>query len=790
MLMMNGQPPSLQTAVRTLLLILVVVGGVLIYAYGWNTTDVNLDTPRDPARQESVKKGLRDVLSPNIFDQELTANETAYVNVQRNCILDESAEQPDPETGLSPITVAVEQPEHGPNEPYVVVTPDCGEDDEPLIIKGYNFEFHPRNIVTATWIAPSFDTPLNLTVNLRRDGTFETTIPMQRVRGSRGELHQIEFAVMTPTGSLEFSDTSHTVFEKMIETVFLALIATSLAVPIAVTISFFAARNLMRQVSMPVGDVLVSLALFPIGWILGSELLGPIGTDGVRLGQFSIFHLLGERIDLTSIHPIPSLLFPIMLIAAYVYGADTFSKIYASPAPESWQSSIRIDRWMPFVRTIVMLTLVIFSIGALGGFLKWIGDEAAKIQFYVVSDILDWIGNRLDDTGIGILETIGKYFGPLGNKHLLSNFGMMVGTIGEMFEILVPVLASLAIGAVIASAGSRLSVPVLKPIHGIWSHIIGGVLGAIVGAIMLWVFTFLSMQAALLIILPPLIAVIMAWQIFERLYWILRDSLSQWIGKRRQNRMENLVEWLIQVGGTVAVFLFASYILNVERGIFDEKLPLRELATLPGKSLKLPLIGDIPILGSSYRLHLIRGIELGAVLGALNGLLVGIQTTMPFGLIVYNTTRTILNILRSIEPLMMGIVFVIWVGIGPFAGVLALTLHSVAALGKLYSEQVENIDAGPIEALQSTGANRLQTIIYAVVPQIVPPYIAFTMYRWDINVRMSTIIGFVGGGGIGFVLQQQLNLLQYKDAGVAILAIAFVVSVLDYTSAYIREKVT
>ena len=156
---------------------------------------------------------------------------------------------------------------------------------------------------------------------------------------------------------------------------------------------------------------------------------------------------------------------------------------------------------------------------------------------------------------------------------------------------------------------------------------------------------------------------------------------------------------------------------------------------------------------------------------------------------VYNTSRTILNALRSIEPLIMGIVFVIWVGVGPFAGVLALTLHSIASLGKLYSEQVENIDEGPIEAIQSTGANRLQTIIYAVVPQIVPPYIAFTMYRWDINVRMSTIIGFVGGGGIGFLLQQQINLLRYKQAGVAVLAIAIVVSVLDYASAWMREKI-
>jgi phosphonate transport system permease protein len=147
-----------------------------------------------------------------------------------------------------------------------------------------------------------------------------------------------------------------------------------------------------------------------------------------------------------------------------------------------------------------------------------------------------------------------------------------------------------------------------------------------------------------------------------------------------------------------------------------------------------------------------------------------------------------LNALRSIEPLIMGLIFVVWVGIGPFAGVLALTLHSIASLGKLYSEQIETIDSGPIEAVQATGANHLQTIVYAVIPQIIPPYIAFTMYRWDINVRMSTIIGFVGGGGIGLLLNQQINLLRYRDAGVAVLAIAIVVSILDYASAKIRER--
>jgi len=142
-----------------------------------------------------------------------------------------------------------------------------------------------------------------------------------------------------------------------------------------------------------------------------------------------------------------------------------------------------------------------------------------------------------------------------------------------------------------------------------------------------------------------------------------------------------------------------------------------------------------------------------------------------------------------VEALIMVIVFAVWVGIGPFAGVLALSLHTVAALAKLFSEQVESILPGPLEAIKATGATRLQTIVYAVIPQIVPPYISFTMYRWDINVRMSTIIGFAGGGGIGFLLQQNINLLNYRAAAAQMLAIAIVVAMMDFLSSYMREKV-
>lgn len=181
-----------------------------------------------------------------------------------------------------------------------------------------------------------------------------------------------------------------------------------------------------------------------------------------------------------------------------------------------------------------------------------------------------------------------------------------------------------------------------------------------------------------------------------------------------------------------------------------------------------------------------------AIIGALIGVYLAARVKksrgVGVGMIVYYMSRTLFNTLRSIEPLVMVIVFVVWVGFGPFAGSLALSLHTAAALAKLYSEQVESVMAGPIEAVRATGATRMQTIIYGVVPQIVPPYLSFTMYRWDINVRMSTIIGFAGGGGIGFLLQQNINLLQYKDAAAQMLAIAIVVATMDWISARLRER--
>jgi len=157
---------------------------------------------------------------------------------------------------------------------------------------------------------------------------------------------------------------------------------------------------------------------------------------------------------------------------------------------------------------------------------------------------------------------------------------------------------------------------------------------------------------------------------------------------------------------------------------------------------------------------------------------------------VYYFSRFFFNLTRSYDPLVMATVFGFWVGFGPFAGTLALMVVTVASFGKLFSEAIENIDPGPLEALSATGANRLQVILYAVVPQIIPDFISFIIYHWDINVRISTIIGFVGGGGLGYYLKQRIDEFHYHQAGTAIWAIVIVVWAMDFLSAEVRKRYT
>lgn len=171
-------------------------------------------------------------------------------------------------------------------------------------------------------------------------------------------------------------------------------------------------------------------------------------------------------------------------------------------------------------------------------------------------------------------------------------------------------------------------------------------------------------------------------------------------------------------------------------------------------------------------------------LGARN-----ITARSPWGWPVYALTRGFFNVVRSVETIFWAAIFAIWLGWGPFPGTVALFVHTVAALGKLFSEQVEHIDPGPVEAVTATGANLLQVVRYAVVPQVLPQFLAFAIYRWDINLRMAVVVALVGGGGIGRHLFEYKDDLRWSLVGAVILLFMLTVWVMDYVSGWIREKI-
>ncbi|HTJ60393.1 MAG TPA: phosphonate ABC transporter, permease protein PhnE [Candidatus Saccharimonadales bacterium] len=155
---------------------------------------------------------------------------------------------------------------------------------------------------------------------------------------------------------------------------------------------------------------------------------------------------------------------------------------------------------------------------------------------------------------------------------------------------------------------------------------------------------------------------------------------------------------------------------------------------------------------------------------------------------IYVAVRLLFTIIRSIDVLIVCLIVLPLFGLGNASGVFALAFHNVGVMGKLYSEAIEGIDAGPAEAMTATGANRFQVIWAAIVPQLVNPFISFTIYRLDTNVRLANVIGLVGGGGIGVALFQNIQLLRYHTAGTFILLIVITVAAMDFISAQVRKR--
>lgn len=154
----------------------------------------------------------------------------------------------------------------------------------------------------------------------------------------------------------------------------------------------------------------------------------------------------------------------------------------------------------------------------------------------------------------------------------------------------------------------------------------------------------------------------------------------------------------------------------------------------------------------------------------------------------YQFARGLLNALRAIPELILGIIFVAAVGFGALPGVLALGLHSVGMVGKFFAEAIEHADEAPIEAARAAGATPLQVLLHGVIPQVLPQMADISVYRWEYNFRASTVMGMVGAGGIGFELMGSLRIMQYQEVSAILLVILLMVTAVDAFSGHLRKR--
>ncbi len=181
---------------------------------------------------------------------------------------------------------------------------------------------------------------------------------------------------------------------------------------------------------------------------------------------------------------------------------------------------------------------------------------------------------------------------------------------------------------------------------------------------------------------------------------------------------------------------------------------------------------------------------------AVWGTVLSILCAIPFGLLsasnivpawVYQPVRRLMDACRAINEMVFAMLFIVAVGMGPFAGVLALWIHTTGILSKLFAEAVEAIDPRPVEGVRATGANALEEVLYGVIPQVLPLWISYSLYRFESNVRSASVVGMVGAGGIGVVLFDVIRGFQYRETGAVMVIIIVTVTLIDVISARIRR---
>ena len=181
---------------------------------------------------------------------------------------------------------------------------------------------------------------------------------------------------------------------------------------------------------------------------------------------------------------------------------------------------------------------------------------------------------------------------------------------------------------------------------------------------------------------------------------------------------------------------------------------------------------------------------------AIWGTLLAIIAAIPLGLLsasnvvspwVYQPVRRIMDALRAINEMVFAMLFIVAVGLGPFAGVLALFVHTTGTLAKLFSEAVEAVDPRPIEGIRATGANPIAEIVYGILPQVMPLWVSYSLYRFESNVRSASVVGMVGAGGIGVILYEVIRGFQYQQTCAVLIILIATVTIIDLISSYLRK---
>ncbi len=182
---------------------------------------------------------------------------------------------------------------------------------------------------------------------------------------------------------------------------------------------------------------------------------------------------------------------------------------------------------------------------------------------------------------------------------------------------------------------------------------------------------------------------------------------------------------------------------------------------------------------------------------ALWGTVLAIVAAVPLGLLsahnvappwVHQPMRRVMDLCRAINEMVFAMLFIVAVGLGPFAGVLALFVHTTGTLAKLFSEAVEAIDERPVEGIRAMGAHKLAEVVYGIFPQVMPLWLSYSLYRFESNVRSASVVGMVGAGGIGVVLYEVIRGFQYAQTCAVLLMLALTVTVIDIFSAWLRKR--